>query len=331
MNNQAGYQGVRVAVLGASGFIGRWVARLLNREGADLDLVVEEMGLAERVFETYRIQGRVYELDLAVFPAVREFLSDIKPKIVFNLAGYGVNKSERDEETAYHINGRLVGFLCESISGLRDQNWSGQDIVHVGSALEYGQIGGNLSEDSVPNPTTLYGKSKLEGTTLLTRYCRANGIKGLTARLFTVYGPGEHSGRLLPGLLETARSKRPLKLTSGVQIRDFTYVEDVAEGLLRIGLTATAAPGDVINLATGKLTSVRQFVHIAAEIMAIPLENLLFGAIPTEWEEMDHEPVSLDRLRALTAWVPETSVAGGIRKTLIFEEEATQKKIQRDA
>jgi UDP-glucose 4-epimerase len=330
MNALDGYQGVRVAVLGASGFIGRWVVRLLGERKADLDLVVQDLAIAEEVFKDYQIQGRVHELELADFPAVREFISAIRPRILFNLAGYGVRKAERDENVAFQINARLVGFLCEAMEKVRDRNWPGRDLVHVGSALEYGQMGGDLAEDSIPNPLTLYGRSKLEGTILLKHRCRGLGVRGLTARLFMVYGPGEHPGRLLPSLLDTARTGIPLKLTSGVQKRDFTYVEDVAEGLLRLGLTE-AEPGEVVNLATGKLTSVRQFVKIAAKEMMIPLENLIFDAIPTEWPEMEHLPVSIDRLRRLAAWVPGTDVAEGIRKTLSFEDEISLTNARQDA
>ena len=81
-------------------------------------------------------------------------------------------------------------------------------------------------------------------------------MRAVTARLFTVYGPGEHCGRLLPSLIEAARAEKPLELTAGTQLRDLTYVEDVAEGLLRLGL-AQAEPGSVVNLATGHLTMVR--------------------------------------------------------------------------
>jgi dTDP-glucose 4,6-dehydratase len=140
----------------------------------------------------------------------------------------------------------------------------------------------------------------------------------LTARLFTVYGPGEHSGRLLPSLLETAMSGNPLKLTAGSQQRDFTYVEDVAEGLLRLGL-CQAKPGEIVNLATGKLTSVRHFAETAARILQIPSQALNFGQLPTRTEEMAHSEVSVERMRHLIGWVPTTEIAKGIRKTLEFE------------
>jgi len=195
--------------------------------------------------------------------------------------------------------------------------WSGQELVHVGSALEYGTIGGDLAEDSAPQPTTLYGKSKLAGTQALARYCRAYRIKGVTARLFTVYGPGEHAGRLLPSLIEGAHTGEALSLTEGRQRRDFTYVADVVEGLLRLGLSS-AIPGEIVNLATGRLTSVRQFIEIASEALNIPGEQLLFGAIPTRAEEMEHAPVALERLKRLIDWRPPTSIQAGICDTLEF-------------
>lgn len=313
-----GYWGIRAAVLGASGFIGRWVTTQLARHGAKVYLVVRKRRTVEVISRKYALEGEIVEQDLSDGEATSALLHKIRPSIIFNLAGYGVDRSERDERKAYQINAELVLALCETIAGSRDDKWRGQDIVHVGSALEYGAIDGSLEEDSIPNPTTLYGGSKLAGTSFLSRCSRAYGIKGVTARLFTVYGPGEHSGRLLPSLLAAARSGRPIRLTAGDQVRDFTYVEDVAEGLLRIGL-ATAMPGAVVNLATGRLTPVRSFVETAAGILRIPYEALQFGMIPTRPEEMQHRPLTLARLRELTSWVPPTGIAEGIRKTLEFK------------
>src|SRR5437660_7684598 len=100
-----------------------------------------------------------------------------------------------------------------------------------------------------------------------------------------------------------------------MQRRDFTYVEDVAEGLLRLGL-ATDPNCRIVNLATGRLTTVWDFVRIAAEILEIPDENLRFGAISPGAHEMEHEPVTLDRLRQLASWIPPTQIRDGVRKTL---------------
>jgi nucleoside-diphosphate-sugar epimerase len=101
--------------------------------------------------------------------------------------------------------------------------------------------------------------------------------------------------------------------------RDFNYIEDVAEGLLRLGL-CTPEPGQIVNLATGKLTSIRHFVEIAAEVLNIEPDKLKFGAIPTRKEEMNHSEVALARARQLIGWIPTTGILKGIRRTLKFTE-----------
>jgi nucleoside-diphosphate-sugar epimerase len=312
------YRGIRAAVLGASGFIGRWVARTLSSRGAKLYLLVRDESAAEKVFSQYGIRGSVSELDLADGAEVKRVLKKIRPSITFNLAGYGVDPSERDEQTSYQINAHLVETAGKAVVEIRDSNWPGQSMVHVGTALEYGIISGDLNEESSPHPTTVYGKSKLAGTKAFAALCRNHQMKGLTARLFTVYGPGEHPGRLLPSLLHTARNGIPLDLTSGNQKRDFTYVEDISEGLLRLGLVKTL-PEPIVNLATGRLTSVRSFAQIAAKILRIPSDSLKFGILPNRDSEMEHSEVRIDRMLQLTGWIPPTDIKTGILKTLSFE------------
>jgi nucleoside-diphosphate-sugar epimerase len=141
------------------------------------------------------------------------------------------------------------------------------------------------------------------------------------ARLFTVFGPGEHPGRLLPSLQAAAASGGAVALTAGRQRRDFTYVEDVAEGLLRLAVSGVR-PGEVVHLATGRLTSVREFAESAASVLGIDRQSLRFGALPDLPEEMWQDDVDVERLRALTGWAPETSISDGIRRAREFEHVA---------
>jgi nucleoside-diphosphate-sugar epimerase len=285
-----------------------------------LFLLVRDRDKAEEIFSKYGVGGEIISLDLRRASIVDGVLRAIRPCITFNLAGYGVDPTERDELTAFQINAHLVQTICAAVAGQHPQ-WGGPAIVHVGSALEYGVIGGDLPEDACPAPSTVYGQSKLAGTRLLVGACHRFGLGGVTARLFTVYGPGEHAGRLLPSLLETACTQAPLALTNGKQRRDFTYVEDVAEGLLGLG-QARARPGEIVNLATGRLTTVRSFAETAADMLAMPPRLLRFGALPTRAEEMNHAEVNVDRLRRLIDWLPPTSPVDGIRKTIQFHRRA---------
>jgi nucleoside-diphosphate-sugar epimerase len=197
--------------------------------------------------------------------------------------------------------------------------WPGARLVHVGSGIEYGRSACELRESSIPtSPDTLYASTKLAGTVALERFCGEQKFSAVTARLFTVYGPGEHPGRLLPSLLDAARRGTELLLTDGRQQRDFTYVGDVAEGLLRLGAAHHYPANAIVNLATGRMASVRQFAETAADLLGIPRSRLKFDALPTRFDEMNYSGVSVERLRALTGWTPVIDIVRGITATAGF-------------
>ncbi len=301
-------------VLGAAGFIGRWVARKLCHAGSRSVLVVRRASTARSVFTQCGVEGEIVEQDLRDSEGVRRLFRETRPTVVFNLAGYGVDPSEQSPEMACDINVRLVKDI---VDGVAESRCDDSMIIHVGSAQEYGAAQGNLEETTPGQPTTLYGRTKLAGTVALMQECQTMGLRGVTARLFTVYGPGEHDGRLLPSLREAARTGSTLDLTAGQQQRDFTYVEDVAEGLLRLGQTSIGH-GEIVNLATGVLTPVHVFAAAAARALEMPQDSLRFGAKPTRTEEMSHGPVSVEQLRNRLDWVPPTTIEQGIRRTLDY-------------
>jgi UDP-glucose 4-epimerase len=313
------YDGLRVVVLGATGFIGRWVARELCAKGASVSTIVRDKKRADEIFSKYQIHAKIYEVDLIDNDQILTLFKKIRPCVTFNLAGYGVDKTENESEMAYRINSELVSHISRAQYEICDRNWEGRDLIHVGSAFEYGNTGGDLNEASDPTPITIYGQSKLTGTRNLQKFCDESGLKGVTARLFTVYGPGEHQGRLLPSLLETARTRKYLELTTGEQKRDFTYVPDVARGLIQLAVSP-ASPDRIVNLCTGRLNTVRRFVETAAQIMNISLDRLKFGAIPTKLDEMQHSEVSTERLQRLIGWIPMTNINKGILGTKLFVE-----------
>jgi len=302
------YDGLTVAVLGASGFIGRQVVAALGRRGASVIAVVRDPAAGAAVLPSTGV--RLQELDLAELDAVGDFLARVRPDSVFNLAGYGVDPAEQDEILARQLNAELVETLCACLAG-GPQASGVRTLVHVGSAFEYGDVGGDLSEDGPARPTSVYGRTKLAGT----RTVAGAAIDGLVARLFTVYGPGEHPHRLLPSLIDAARTGVPLSLTSGRQQRDFTHVGDVAEGLCRLGLSS-GEPGAVVNLSSGTLVTVRRFAERAAAVLGLPAGLLRFGDRPDRPGEMAHSPVRPDRLVALTGWKPTTGIDEGVRRTL---------------
>jgi UDP-glucose 4-epimerase len=320
VNDFSAYSGERVLVIGSTGFIGRWVARLLTRAGADLYLATRDPAVAGALFEAYEIDGHILPTHLTTAAEIEALFESARPAVTFNLAGYGVDRSERDDALATHINERVVRWMAAAAAASARSAWWGVHFIHAGSALEYGTSGGHLAEDDAPRPTTVYGQTKLAGTQAVVEESRSRGGRAIVARLFTVFGPGEHSGRLLPSLLDAAERRTAVALSTGDQRRDFTYVGDAAEGLLRLGC-ATPSEASVVNLATGRLASVRSFAERAAPVLGLPVSALHFGALPSRTDDMAHDDVTVERLRRLTGWVPATSIDEGVRLTLGFLQE----------
>jgi UDP-glucose 4-epimerase len=304
----------RVLVLGASGFIGRWVVRECVQRGAQ---VVAQVRDPARLGGVFREGVEVVTGDLGATKAGTELVRRVTPDVVFNLAGYGVAKDERDAERTQRLNTLLVLELLFALRG--STAWPGAQLVHVGSALEYGAAR-TLDEATVPRPTEPYGRSKSTATAAIADM-RAS-VAGVVGRAFTVYGLGERPGRLVPTLLAARTGAERIPLSSGHQRRDFVYVEDVARALADLSecegavLCSGRYPFDApcLNLASGVLTPVREFVFAFADVFGIARARLGFGDLPPLLEEMHHPPVPIERLKDALGWSPSADPRPGLQR-----------------
>lgn len=303
----AALRGRRVLVLGATGFIGRHLTRQLLAQGAETWTTGRSRWAGSSAGDHH------LPADLQAEGSAAALVHRVGPDVVFNLAAHGVSPAERDPAAAHRLNAGLVQELVDALPA-RTVPWPGPTLVHVGSALEYGEAGGHLDETGPARPTTLYGRTKLAGTEVVRAAVAAGRCQAVVARLFTVYGPGERAGRLLPTLLEATRHSEPVPLTAGTQRRDFTFVDEVVEGLIRLA-TARASVPPVVNLATGVLTPVREFVERAARVLGLAPARLVFGALEERPEEMRHDPVSTHRLRGALGWAPSITIEEGVART----------------
>lgn len=310
------YRGQRVLVTGASGFIGRWVARGLARAGAEVWLAGRDAAALEAICARYAIRGTVCLADLAREGEFARLWREARPAVIFNLAGYGIDREEQDDALATELNTRLVSEILRTLAADDASQWAGLKFVHTGSAFEYGAVEGTVNEETPAAPVATYGRTKLAATQQVADAAR-QGTRAAAARLFTVYGPGEHANRLLPSLLRAAQTGETLPMTGGKQQRDFTYVEEVAEGLLRLGLQREAV--GTVNLATGRLVSIREFAETAAELLGLREGQLQLGALPYRGDETQQGPTDVTKLKKLLFWKPALTVREGIKKTIEFE------------
>ncbi|MDT0265479.1 NAD-dependent epimerase/dehydratase family protein [Streptomyces sp. DSM 44915] len=239
---------MRVLLLGANGYLGRFVAdRLL----ADPAVQLTALGRGDDADVRF-------DLSTGSPGALTRFLDAVHPGVVINCAG--AIRGTASELTRH--NTVATATLCESLrrSGCRAR------LVQVGCAAEYGpsQHGSSIAEDAVARPGGPYGVSKLAATELVL----GSGLDAIVLRVFSPTGPGTPAGSPLGRLADSLRramqhGDSELKLGGlGVQ-RDFVDVRDVARAVH--AATLSAAQG-VVNIGTGHAVRLREAAAALARI-----------------------------------------------------------------
>ncbi|MER6994168.1 NAD-dependent epimerase/dehydratase family protein [Streptomyces sp. NPDC000410] len=239
---------MRVLLLGANGFLGRFVAdRLL----ADPAVHLTALGRGDDADVRFDLAG-------GSPGALTRFLDAVHPGVVINCAG-ATRGGARD---LTRHNTVAVATVCEALR----RSGCGARLVQLGCASEYGpsQPGSSTAEDAVPRPGGPYGVSKLAATELVL----GSGLDAVVLRIFSPVGPGTPAGSPLGRLAEAMRRAMQsgdgeLKLSGlGVQ-RDFVDVRDVARAVHAASLSAAQG---VVNIGTGRAVRLRDAAAVLARV-----------------------------------------------------------------
>jgi len=240
---------IKVAVTGASGFIGRHVLTELDRHPVDITAATR---CAAKLADV-ATNVRVVELDLAN-PRADDYERLHMPDVLIHLAWEGLPnyKSLHHFETELPRQYLFLKGLIEA--GL-------PALLVTGTCFEYGMQSGALSEKLTPLPCNPYGYAK-DALRRQLEFLRGKHPFALTwARLFYMYGEGQPKNALLPQLKEAVdRGESSFNMSGGEQLRDYLPVDEVAASLVALALRQTDA--GVVNICSGKPTSVRNLVEV---------------------------------------------------------------------
>ena len=167
--------------------------------------------------------------------------------------------------------------------------------IGIGSQAEYGPHESLISEDTPCRPTTLYGAAKLSALTGTQILAAETGMRHVWLRVFSLYGPGDHPGWMIPSVAKQMLSGTRPKLTQGMQTWDFLHVEDAARAVMA---TVSEAASGVYNLASGLPVRIRTVIETLRDQCAPELE-LIFGEIPFRPDQVMSMQVDISRLNAL--------------------------------
>src|SRR3954463_14331047 len=300
-------------VTGGAGFIGSHLTEELVRRGHTVRVAdnlitgkrrnlehitgIEflEGDLADLAFAQRAVAGMEFVLHQAAIPSVPRSVKD-------PLAS---NRANNDGTLNVLVSARDAGV---------------KRLVFAGSSSEYGNTPTlPKREDMAPSPLSPYALQKVMGTQYCQMFTRLYGFETVATRYFNVFGPRQDPSSPYSGVISvfaTAlnQGRRPTIYGDGEQTRDFTYVANVVDGVLR-ACTAPNAPGEVINVACGTRISLNELLRVMNGIVGTNLEAIYEAERAGDVKDSQAD---ISKARTLLGSTPLIDLEAGLRHTLAW-------------
>lgn len=330
----------RVLVTGAAGFVGAFVSKLLLQRcnevlGVDnLNRYYDVSLKMERIERLTSKPGFRFErLDLTDREATARFFASRRPDFVVHMAAQAGVRYSIENPGAY-VDANLVGF-GNVLEGCRQNG-----VRHLVFASSSSVYGANTrvpfrESDTVDHPVSLYAATKKANELMAHTYSHLYGLPTTGLRFFTVYGPWGRPDMAYWTFTQKILAGEPIDLYgNGEAARDFTYIDDVADGVVRVMDTIPAGDpdwnGDAPNPATSKApyriynignhdpVPVRQMVEIIEGLVGRTVEKRL---LPLPPGDVPKTYADISALEAAVGFRPSTPLAVGLERFVSWYRE----------
>jgi nucleoside-diphosphate-sugar epimerase len=299
-------------VTGGAGFIGSHIAEALVRRG-DRVRVVDSLITGKRHNLAHLPEVEFLQGDLADMDVARAAVKGAD-YVLHQAAIPSVPRSVEDPVTSNraNIDASLNLLVAARDAGVRR-------VVYAGSSSAYGNSVTLPKVETMPTaPLSPYALQKL----VVEQYCQMftalYGLETVTIRYFNVFGPRQdpsspYSGVISLFISALCEGRRPTIYGDGEQTRDFTYVANVVDGVLRAAQATSPVSGEVINVATGGRISLNQLFHTIRDLIGGDLEPVY--AEPRAGDVRDSQ-ADIGKAERLLGYRPSHAFADGLARTV---------------
>jgi len=327
---------MKVLITGVAGFIGSHAAMVLVKRGDDvvgIDNLNDYYDVSLKMARLKRVEDcqgegefKFLKLDLADKQGIYQLFAEEKPDRVINLAAQAGVRYSIENPLAY-VESNMTGF-AHLLEGCRHN-----DVEHFVFASSSSVYGANETmpfsvHDNVDHPLSLYAASKKANELMAHTYSHLYGLPTTGLRFFTVYGPWGRPDMALFKFTKAILAGEPIDVFNyGKHRRDFTYIDDIVEGLVRAldhvaepnpewdgqnpDPATSKAPWRIYNIGNSNPVELMDYISALEECICkeanknmLPLQP---GDVPDTWADVED-------LKKIVGYQPDTPVKEGVRK-----------------
>lgn len=257
-------------------------------------------------------QCHVHIGDLVDQDSLRRIIDLVRPDVLFYAAGHGSHKGESGRDEIFRNNLIATYNLLAATKQVPNCH-----IIYSGSSLEHGKQNEPLRDElSALDPVSFYAAVKAAASVLVQQAARHERQLITILKPFAMYGPGEPSGRLIPTTIRAGLEGRILELTQPGFVRDFVFIDDVADAYLKAAVNNRVA-GEVINIADGRSVANEEVVALIEKQLGISIEKQI-GVYPPRSTDTTFWCADIAKAKNLLGWKPTHTLEHGIAKTITW-------------
>jgi NAD dependent epimerase/dehydratase len=311
---------VKILVTGADGFIGSHVVETLVKSGHDVRAFV--------LYNSFNSWGWLDESDKAIRDSIDIFAGDIRDP-------HGVDKAVEKQEVILNLAALIaIPYSYHSPDTYIDTNIKGtlnilqaarrhgvKRVVQTSTSEVYGTAQYIPIDEAHPlHPQSPYAATKVGADQLALSFHSSFDVPVGILRPFNTYGPRQSARAVIPTIISQLANKSKVKLGSLSPTRDFSFVQDTANGFLAAA-QSDAIVGQTINLGSGFEISIKETAETIARLMNTKLELVDDEQrVRPENSEVERLHASIEKAKTLLGWQPELKgLAGfetGLKKTI---------------
>ncbi len=312
----------KILVTGCAGFIGFHLSKYLIEKGEEVigidnlnDYYDVQLKRDRLKLISEKSNFKFVKLDLIDRPGIRQLFNDYQPRKVVHLAAQaGVRYSLENPEV--YIDSNLVGF-GNILEGCRNHN-----IEHLIFASSSSVYGANTKmpfsvTDNVDHPISLYAATKKANELMSYTYSHLYKIPTTGLRFFTVYGPWGRPDMALFTFTKAILEKKPINVFNyGKMKRDFTYIDDIIEGIIRVidnvpNVINNTPPHKIYNIGNNYPVELGRFIEVLENTLGVKADKKM---LPIQPGDVLETYADIEDLTRDVGFKPTTSIEIGIPK-----------------